>query len=753
MKKARPTVLTRVIAVAVIGATAAWSAASAQVATLEWPLEIDVPTAKIVIYQPQLESFEGNKLTARAAVAVTKADTAEPVFGAVWFAARVETDRDARTVTCLQVDVTDAKFPEANPEDVHKLSAELKGRLSEMQLTLSLDRLLTMLELVEQEQQTAEDLETTPPRIIVVDYPAVLVTIDGEPKLGVIPDTNLMRVVNTPFFIVFDRELKNYYLQSGGYWLSAPDAMGPWQAAEHVPDEIQTLASKNVRSVPPSSGSESHAARMPRIIVATEPTELIQTDGAAVFGTVRGTDLLYVSNTKSDVFMDIQTQDIYVLLSGRWFTSQSKDGPWTYVPPDTLPADFARIPPGSDKGHVLSFVAGTPEAKDAVLETYIPQTTQIDRSAATVSVTYDGEPKFEKIEGTTMYYAVNTPYSVIRVDGVYYCCHDAVWYQSASPTSSWVVSVSVPKVIYTIPPSCPVYNVKYVYLYDHTPSVVYVGYTPGYVGCYVHGSTVVYGTGHHYHAWHGSVYCARPATWGFSVAYNSHTGNWAFRAGYAGPGGWLGVGGVHIDDVDIHGWGRGWWGPGGHRHASVNRFSRNVNINNNININRNNIYARRDITRSRTKLEGRGETPVAQGKRRDGTRSKKDRQKTVRSGGHRAEGTSTRGKGRRRADNIFADKEGNVYRKSLDGWRQRKGKSWSKPAWRAGKSGEQQSVKEKAQRSGDRRKLRGTDQGGGRKLRQDLDRHHRARQRGASRSLGSQRSRGSATHGGGRRRR
>jgi hypothetical protein len=58
----------------------------------EWPKEYFMDGAKIVMYQPQLETFEGNKMTARAAVSVTKKN-AEPVFCAMWLKARVVTDR------------------------------------------------------------------------------------------------------------------------------------------------------------------------------------------------------------------------------------------------------------------------------------------------------------------------------------------------------------------------------------------------------------------------------------------------------------------------------------------------------------------------------------------------------------------------------------------------------------------------------------------------------------------------------------
>ena len=80
----------------------------AQATQQNWPREIDIPEADIVMYQPQLESFKDDKITARAAVSVTPKGETEPTFGAVWLEARVSTDRDTRTVKCIEVDVPQA---------------------------------------------------------------------------------------------------------------------------------------------------------------------------------------------------------------------------------------------------------------------------------------------------------------------------------------------------------------------------------------------------------------------------------------------------------------------------------------------------------------------------------------------------------------------------------------------------------------------------------------------------------------------
>lgn len=631
----------------------------------DWPREIKAPGAKILMYQPQLETFTGDKLTARAAVSVTPTGETEPTFGAVWITARVSTDRDERTVTPLEVKVTEAKFPNASKGKVEKLKALLEKEMPQWNLTISLDRLLTMMDLIEKEKNASEDIKTTPPKIIITTHPAVLITIDGKPELSKVKDSSLMRVVNTPFFIVLDPPNKTYYLKAGEDWLKTTGLMEKWETEPSPPQPVVTAA-KDFTTEDQAEAEQKKKDEMPQIIVVTEPTELIVIDGQPKYSTIYGVNSLYVSNTTGDVFLEIDTQQYYVLISGRWYTSDSFDGKWEYISSDKMPADFARIPPGSTKDHVRASISGTDEAKDAVLETYVPQTASVKRSETTVDVVYDGDPEFSDIESTEMQYAANTSYSVIKYGTNYYCCDNAVWFVSTSPTGPWTVCVTVPQVIYTIPPSCPVYNVRYVYVYDYTPEIVYVGYTPGYVGCYHYGGTVVYGTGYYYRGWYRSAYYARPATWGFAVRYNPYTGNWGFRAGYRGSSGWFAVGGSS--------WNRGRWGPGGYRNVDID-VNRNININNS----RNNIYNRKETrpaSRPRT-----SDRRTATMDRRTGTVDRRtDRARTPQARPSTRPSTrpATQPAARNRTpNNVYADRNGNVHRKTDNGWQQRDNTGWT----------------------------------------------------------------------------
>ena len=62
------------------------SPAHAQDAT--WPREIPTDQGTLILYQPQPETFSGNVLTGRAAASYTARETADPIFGTLWFTAR-----------------------------------------------------------------------------------------------------------------------------------------------------------------------------------------------------------------------------------------------------------------------------------------------------------------------------------------------------------------------------------------------------------------------------------------------------------------------------------------------------------------------------------------------------------------------------------------------------------------------------------------------------------------------------------------
>jgi hypothetical protein len=260
----------------------------------------------------------------------------------------------------------------------------------------------------------------------------------------------------------------------------------------------------------------------PVIYVATTPTELLETSGVANMLSVAGTDLLYVSTTDQALFYYLDDANYYMLISGRWFKCPTLYGPWAYVASATLPADFKKIPPDSPKSNVLLSVAGTPQAQEAVIASTIPQTATVYRDKAQPTFEYGGVPSFVPIAGTSLAYAVNTATPVVMVNATSYCaCQGGVWFVAASATGPWAVATTVPTTVYAIPTTCPIHYVTYVYVYGATPTVVYVGYTPGYMGVVVApGGVVVYGTGYVYPpVVVGTTYVSYPPTYGAGASF------------------------------------------------------------------------------------------------------------------------------------------------------------------------------------------------------------------------------------------
>jgi hypothetical protein len=407
-----------------------------------WPREISMPKGVVVIYQPQPEKLDGNQLKARAAVSVELKKSTEPVFGAVWFDARLETDRAERTATIADVSVIRVRFPEQDDAKAQQLIALLEKEIPKWQLPISMDRLLATLELADQRAATAQQINTDPPKILFVPEPAVLISLDGEPRLQPEEGSKLMRVINTPYTILLESSQKTYYLYADvDTWYAAGDIQGEWKVTKKVPAEVAARAPKaESESAEPEADDAGEPGPSPKVIVVTEPTELISSNGKPEYTPISGTDLLYMSNTDSDVLLLIKNQEHYVLLAGRWYASAKLDGPWRYVPGEKLPPDFAKIPEEAEMGTVLYAVPGTDIAKEAVLDTQIPQTAAVDRKKAKLTVEYDGDPKFETIKSTKMKYAVNTATPVIRVSSKYYACDQAVWFVADKPKGPWQVA-------------------------------------------------------------------------------------------------------------------------------------------------------------------------------------------------------------------------------------------------------------------------------------------------------------------------
>ncbi len=657
----------------------------------QWPKQISGPNATIKIYQPQIEYYQGDTIKTRGAFSVLVNGTSDPVFGALWITAMLQTDRNNRTATLIRIKVNEIKFAgDSNQSNVDKLKSLIEKEIPKWDMVLSLDQMEASIEADGRStNDESQSLSTTPPKIIYSSKPATLVLIEGDPKLKENQEMGVELVLNTPFTIAKVKDL--YYLYGSGKWYTSQAIAGPWKFVKSIPkvlDKLNNAIKENETKQNVKVASDSEANIIPEIIVSTEPAELIQSNGEPDFAAIKGTTLLYMTNTNNDIFMNTGDQQYYVLLSGRWYTSASLKGPWSYRASDKLPADFAKIPENSPKDDVLASVAGTDQAQDAVMDAQIPQTAKVDRATSTTKVEYNGDPQFKAIDGTNIQYAINTSSTVLLSGGKYYCVDNGIWYESTSAKGPWTVSTTRPAEVNKIPAAVPVYNVKYVYIYETTPQYVYVGYTPGYMGTYVYGGTVIYGTGYYYNPWYGPYYYPRPVTYGFSMRYNPYYG---WSVGFHYSAGWF-----HFSYYGggYHG---GYWGPPMYRPPYYHRpgyppyyrppyyprpgyrppvatpyyrgGNNNVTINNNIYRNNKGVStsdrvrpmpSTQPATRPTTGGGSNNKLPSTQPVTRPSTGSPSNRLPSTQPVN----------------PSVITDRQGNVFQKSGNGWQERSGNSW-----------------------------------------------------------------------------
>jgi hypothetical protein len=546
-----------------------------------WPRQIRAQGATIQVYQPQVDQWIGNRLDAYAAIAVQKQGSKDKTYGVIWFTARTEVDKVNRLVTLDEFKLTRRNFPSL-PNNGSQYAQTFEANMPSMR-TIPLDLLETSLSMTAaSDVQKTFQLNNEAPKIIFSSTPAALALIDGQPALRPAGD-NLQKVINTRALIIFDPSKHLFYLALMDGWMESSGIAGPWFPAKDAPtgalDKLRRTAEatgqNQVLGNPEQSLAEAYEdGDAPAVYVSTVPAELLLTQGQPQFTPITGTALLYVENSGNDIFMNNFDQMFFVLVAGRWFTSSSlQNGSWAYVPGGDLPSDFAEIPPYSPKASVLVSVAGTPQAKEALIANQIPQTATISRTAAKLDVTYYGIPSLQSIEGTNLLYAANTDVPVIYVPGgSFYAVQNAVWFQSSSATGPWAVATSVPSGIYAIPPSSPIHYATYAYIYGFTPTMVYVGYTPGYYGTVVSSDgVVVYGTGWNYPPYVGALgWVPTPYTYGVGAAFS-----WSEAAGWG-----LGFGlGMAIGSScspwwgPVEGWGWGAatpaWGWGGYDGAAA----------------------------------------------------------------------------------------------------------------------------------------------------------------------------------------
>jgi hypothetical protein len=523
-----------------------------------WPKSADVNGTQFTVYQPQLDTWDGYRFEAHAAVSVLPPGYTEPIFGVINVTAATLVDRLSRTVQFTDLKVEKLTFP-SDPQSGDRYQRGFQSLLAKRVPTIPLDRLEAALA-IEQAEKRARTVpvQNEPPQFVFSQTAAVLVAIDGEPVWRPVENTGLTRVLNTRALILKDPAGRIYLRLFDGF-LGASSLSGPWTVVKKPPAALEQAAKKlaQAKVVDPMEGPPDEKTGkkpslntvVPQIITTTRPTELIVTDGPPDWVPIQTTMLLYLKNTTGNVFKNLNDQQTYVLVTGRWFRAPDFKGPWQYVAGTNLPADFAGIPNDSPKENVKASVPGTRQAREALIANDIPQTAKVDRVQARFQPQISGAPELKPIPETAFSYVSNSLTPIIMVSPTaWYAVQDGVWFTASAVQGPWVVATAVPAAVYAIPPSSPVHYATYVKIYNVTPQTVTVGYTYGYMGTVeTTEGVVVYGTGYYYPSYIGpTVWVPVPVTYGYAAnpTWTPWTGwavgfgvGWAFGAAMVGSTG------------------------------------------------------------------------------------------------------------------------------------------------------------------------------------------------------------------------
>ena len=190
------------------------------------------------------------------------------------------------------------------------------------------------------------------PQVVYATSPTELIQFDGEPDWQPLGTEGIEFGANTRQEVL--RLDAKIYLLLSGRWFTAASFAGPWTWTTKLPAAFTNLPTDGDKaylraSVPGTSEARNAAVvkTIPRTItVSRDAANLapkVTYAGEPVFETIAGTQIKLALNTS---FQVLQYQDKWYLCNqAMWFKSGSPVGPWELA--DALPAPFSQIPPAS----------------------------------------------------------------------------------------------------------------------------------------------------------------------------------------------------------------------------------------------------------------------------------------------------------------------------------------------------------------------------------------------------------------------
>src|SRR5947207_8556778 len=246
-----------------------------------WPREKYSNGTRLIIYQPQVDDWQNfQDLSWRMAISLTPKG-GKTVLAVVEMKGNTNIDNVTKIATITNPQVTGTYFTSID-NATKEIMDKLYKTFIPSTFSISLHNLIASTP--KKEPPAGVQLNNDPPKIFVGYRPSILLSVNGEPVLSVVPNTNLQFVVNTQWPLFFDESGSTYYLAVGQQWLTAKKLDGPWSAMKQLPPEMSKVPQDKQWSalkkfIPPTANTKDVT---PDVFYSDKPAEIILFDGQQI---------------------------------------------------------------------------------------------------------------------------------------------------------------------------------------------------------------------------------------------------------------------------------------------------------------------------------------------------------------------------------------------------------------------------------------------------------------------------------------
>ena len=200
------------------------------------------------------------------------------------------------------------------------------------------------------------------------EKPTDLVVIQGEPQLEEIPETGGLSYVKNSDSALLKFDGTWYYLTAGRWFSTADPFKGPWNFVESLPGAFAAIPADHeiayVRAAVRGTleakvaSLESLLPKRKTVTMDAKPAIEVSYAGEPQFQRIENTAVSRAVNTGYDVILFGSTY--YLCYAGVWYSAVTPTGPWIVA--TNVPAEIFAIPPSSPSYQVtqVTVVESTP---------------------------------------------------------------------------------------------------------------------------------------------------------------------------------------------------------------------------------------------------------------------------------------------------------------------------------------------------------------------------------------------------------